>query len=42
VSSGGVANQVGQDTVIDLGDNNSVTLLNFAVEDLNPANFDLI
>ena len=39
---GGAANQVGQDTVIDFGDDNSVTLLDFAVEDLNPANFDLI
>ncbi|MFA9202198.1 MAG: hypothetical protein ACEQSC_01440 [Candidatus Nanopelagicaceae bacterium] len=39
---GGAATQVGQDTVIDFGDDNSVTLLDFAVEDLNPANFDLI
>lgn len=42
LDSGGAATQVGQDTVIDLGDNNSVTLLDFNVEDLNPANFDLI
>jgi Ca2+-binding RTX toxin-like protein len=42
LDSGGAANQVSQDTVIDLGDNNSVTLLDFAVEDLNPANFDLV
>lgn len=42
LGSSGAANQVGQDTVIDLGDNNSVTLRDFAVEDLNPANFDLI
>jgi Ca2+-binding RTX toxin-like protein len=42
LGSNGAATQVGQDTVIDLADNNSVTLLDFAVEDLNPANFDLI
>lgn len=42
LGSSGAANQVGQDTVIDLGDDNSVTLRDFAVEDLNPANFDLI
>jgi Ca2+-binding RTX toxin-like protein len=42
LGSSGAANQVGQDTVIELGDDNSVTLRDFAVEDLNPANFDLI
>lgn len=42
LGSGGAANQVGQDTVIDLKGDNSLTLLDFAVEDLNPANFDLI
>jgi Ca2+-binding RTX toxin-like protein len=42
LGSDGAATQVGQDTVIDFGNNNSVTLLDFNVEDLNPANFDLI
>jgi Ca2+-binding RTX toxin-like protein len=42
LGSSGAANQVDQDTVIDLGNDNSVTLRDFAVEDLNPANFDLI
>ncbi len=41
LGSGGAATQVGQDTVIDLGDDNSVTLVKFAVENLTAANFDL-
>ncbi|MBE9047328.1 hypothetical protein IQ255_23500 [Pleurocapsales cyanobacterium LEGE 10410] len=41
LGSGGAATQVGQDTVIDLGNDNSVTLSNFAVENLTAANFDL-
>lgn len=42
LGSGGAATQVGQDTVIDLGNDDSVTLLGFAVEDLTAANFALI
>lgn len=42
LDTGGVATQVGQDTVIDLGNDESVTLLNFAVDDLSAANFALI
>ncbi|WP_019507210.1 calcium-binding protein [Pleurocapsa sp. PCC 7319] len=38
----GAATQVGQNTVIDLGNDNSVTLLGFAAEDLTAANFALI
>ncbi|MDJ0591668.1 MAG: hypothetical protein QNJ72_17005 [Pleurocapsa sp. MO_226.B13] len=42
LGEGGAATQVGQDTVINLGDDDSVTLLNFAVDDLTAANFALI
>ena len=38
----GAAIQQDRDTFIDLGNGNSVTLLNFAVEDLSAVNFDLI
>ncbi|MEM8672322.1 MAG: hypothetical protein AAGF83_00405 [Cyanobacteria bacterium P01_G01_bin.67] len=38
----GAATQVGQDTFIDLGNGDSITLLDFAVADLNPENFALI
>ena len=38
LGSGGAATQVGQDTVIDLGNGNSVTLVKFDVEDLTAAN----
>lgn len=42
LGSRGAATQVGQDTVIDLGNDDSVTLLGFAVDDLTAANFALI
>ncbi|WP_019505427.1 calcium-binding protein [Pleurocapsa sp. PCC 7319] len=41
LGSSGAATQVNQDTVIDLGDGNSVTLVQFDVENLTAANFDL-
>lgn len=38
----GIATQMGQDTFIDLGNGDSITLIDFALEDLNPGNFALI
>ena len=42
LGTNGVATQVGQNTIIDLGNDDSVTLLGFAVNDLTAANFALI
>ncbi|MEO0834698.1 MAG: hypothetical protein AAFY16_01660 [Cyanobacteria bacterium J06642_3] len=42
LGTNGAAAQIEQDTFIDLGNGDSITLLDFAVADLNPGNFALI